>query len=216
MTPELLEWVLGQNPVPSPTLKLVEKETALLPDSVMQISQDQGALMTLLVKISGSAKALEIGCYTGYSGICIATGLPDSGKLITLEKDETVARIASKNFKRAGLDHKIDIRVGDALTTLSELSTETMEETFDFCFIDADKTSYDAYYEHCLRITKPGGLILVDNVIWGGKVVDEREQSPDTEAIRCLNQKILTDIRVEKVMLHISDGIYVVRKKETH
>lgn len=193
--------------------KRLRKETAKLPMAMMQIGPDQGALLTLLVAAISAKKAIEIGTFTGYSAIAIARGLPKSGKLICCDVNEEWTTIARRFWKEAGLEKCIDLKLAPALETLEELLGKGKEGSFDFAFIDADKTGYDAYYEACLKLLRPGGLIALDNMLWGGAVAYPKAKDKDTAAIRALNRKIASDARVDASLLTVGDGVMLARKK---
>jgi predicted O-methyltransferase YrrM len=188
-------------------------ETSALPQARMQIGADQGAFMALLVRLIGARRALEIGTFTGYSAMAIAAALPPGGRLITCDVSEEWTAIARRYWCEAGLTEEIELRLGDARGTLAVLRAEAGDSSFDFAFIDADKPGYDSYYEACLHLVRPGGLILIDNVLWSGKVVDATVVDADTAAIRALNEKIRDDARVEGCLLPVGDGLMVVRKR---
>ena len=179
----------------------------------MQIGPDQAALFALLVHATGVRRALEIGTFTGYSALAVASALPADGKLITCDVSEEWTRIAQRYWAEAGLSNRIELRLGPAAETLAALRREGAAESFDFAFIDADKESIDAYYEACLTLVRPGGLIAVDNVLWHGAVVDASVTDEETEAIRALNRKVRDDNRVEACLLTVGDGILLVRKR---
>ena len=185
--------------------------------AIMQIAPEQGALMTLLARAVGARRAIELGTFTGYSAICIARGLPSDGLVVTCDVDEDAARIARRYFEEAGVTEKVDLRLAPGLDTLGEL---TDDGSFDFAFIDADKPSYPGYYEECVRLLCSGGLIMVDNVFYGGLAppqadVSELEDSfgASLEAIRELNDRIAADDRVEAAMLPVGDGITLALKR---
>lgn len=188
-------------------------ETSVLPKAGMQIGADQGAFMALLVRLIGARRALEIGTFTGYSAMAVAAALPPGGRLITCDVSEEWTAIARRYWREAGLSDTIELRLGDARGTLAALRIEAGDSSFDFAFIDADKPGYDAYYEACLHLVRPGGLILIDNVLWSGKVADPEILDPDTVALRALNAKIREDSRVEASLVAIGDGVMVVRKR---
>ena len=188
-------------------------ETAALPQAGMQIGADQGAFMALLIRLVGARRALEIGTFTGYSAMAVAAALPADGRLITCDVHEEWTAIARRHWRAAGLEGKIELRMGDARGTLAALRKESGDSSFDFAFIDADKAGYDTYYEACLHLVRPGGLILIDNALWSGKVVDDTVVDADTVAIRALNAKIRDDARVEGCLLPVGDGVMVVRRK---
>ncbi len=191
----------------------LRKETAQLEMAVMQITPEQGQFMTLLTRLIGARRAIEIGTFTGYSALSIAIGLPDDGKLIACDISDEWTRIGKRYWQQAGQADKIDLRLAPALKTLDDLLSSGQAEAFDLAFIDADKVNYLNYYERCFRLLRPGGLIMVDNVLWGGSVVDETNQNPDTCAIREFNQFVHQDARVEISLMPIGDGLTLVRKK---
>lgn len=186
-------------------------ETAGLPDAGMQIGPDQAAFMAVLVQVSGTRRALEIGTFTGYSALAVASALPPDGQLICCDVNEKWTNIARRYWKEAGVDGKIQLRLAPALETLDSLLRESGAGSFDFAFIDADKPNYDAYYERCLKLVRPGGLILLDNVLWHGKVPDAAIHDEQTQAFRVLNKKILSDNRVNACLLTIGDGVIMAR-----
>jgi predicted O-methyltransferase YrrM len=197
----------------TPARQRLRAETAQLPQAGMQIGADQGALMALLIRLLGARRALEVGTFTGYSAMAVAEALPADGRLITCDISEEWTAIARRYWREAGLDRKIELRLGDARGTLSALRRESGDGSLDFAFIDADKSGYDYYYEACLHLVRPGGLILIDNVLWSGKVADPGVNDPDTVAIRKLNAKIATDPRVEACLLTVGDGVMLVRRR---
>jgi caffeoyl-CoA O-methyltransferase len=190
--------------------RLVEETAALGALAQMQIAPDQGAFLTLLVRAVEARSAVEVGTFTGYSAISIARGLPDDGRLLCCDVSEEWTAIARRYFREAGVDRKIELRIAPALETLRALPTVPQ---FDFAFVDADKTSYAAYYEELLTRLRPGGLLAVDNVLWSGKVVDPKDQSESTCAIRALNDRVAGDDRVDAVILPIADGLTLARKR---
>jgi caffeoyl-CoA O-methyltransferase len=211
LTPELHGYVVEHGAPQDELLRRLAAETAELGGiAIMQIAPEQGALMTLLVRAIGARRALELGTFTGYSAICIARGLPDDGELVSCDVNEEWAGMARRYFEEAGLTERIDLRLGPALETLRALPAD---ESFDFAFIDADKVGYLDYYEESLRLLRPGGLAMIDNVLRGGRVL---EPEPDDEGDRVvleLNQRIVADQRVEVAMLGVSDGITLALKR---
>ena len=205
-TAELLDYLHRYGARTDPVLDRVRAETAERPDAEMQIAADQGALMELLVRLIGASNALEVGTFTGYSAICIARGLAEGGRLTCLELSEEFAAIAQRNIDDAGVGDRVEIRTGPARESLEAIPTTP---AFDFAFIDADKTGYPAYYELVLARMRPGGLVLLDNMLQGGRIV-----SPDTESTRvidALNRRIHDDDRVDMAMTIGSDGLTFVR-----
>ena len=179
----------------------------------MQISPEQGAFMALLVRILGAKRTLEVGTFTGYSALAVAEALPADGRVIACDVSAEWTAIGRPFWERAGVADKIDLRLAPAVETLDALLAAGEAGRFDFAFIDADKANYDAYYERCLALLRAGGVIGVDNVLWGGRVVDERANDEDTGAIRALNVKIRDDDRVDASMLPIGDGLTLARKR---
>jgi caffeoyl-CoA O-methyltransferase len=209
---ELYDYLLNHGHNSDPLLRELAEETArkLGRMSTMQIAPEQGALMTILARAIGARSAVEIGTFTGYSSICAARGLPPDGHLLCCDVSEEWTAIARKYWELAGVTSKITLRIGPALDTLRALPAG---ESFDFAFIDADKTNYRNYYEEVLARMRSNGLILIDNVLWNGAVVNPRSQTDDTRAIRELNDLIAADRRVDAVMLPVADGLTICRKR---
>jgi len=191
----------------------LREETSKLPFAMMQIAPDQGTFLSLIVAAIGAKNAIEIGTFTGYSALAIARALPKSGKLICCDVSEEWTSVAQRYWKEAQLDKRIELKLAPALETLEALIGKGQEGTFDFAFIDADKTGYDAYYEACLKLLRPNGLIAIDNVLWSGAVADTSKNDDDTKALRALNIKISNDARVDCSLLTIGDGVMLVRKR---
>ncbi len=194
-------------------LKQLREETDQLEAAAMQISADQGQFMALLVKLLNAKRIVEIGTFTGYSALVMAQALPDDGKIICCDTSEEWTDIARRYWAEAGVDRKIDLRLAPALETLDVLIAEGQENTFDFSFIDADKVNMPNYYERCLQLMRPGGLIAVDNVLWGGDVIDPENQKEDTVAIREFNEQLKSDQRVDISLVPIGDGLTLARKR---
>ncbi|HVY29194.1 MAG TPA: class I SAM-dependent methyltransferase [Polyangiaceae bacterium] len=194
-------------------LARLRRETAALPSGRMQISPEQGQLMALLVELIGARRTLEVGVFTGYSSTVVALALPADGRIVACDVSEEWTGIARRYWKEAGVAHKIQLELQPALQTLDALLAQGQGGSFDFAFIDADKTSYDAYYERCLTLLRPGGLLAVDNTLWSGAVADPRDQNESTRAIRQLNAKIAADSRVSASLVPIGDGLYLARKR---
>ncbi len=189
--------------------ELTEKTVARVGGmSIMQVAPEQGAFMTLLTKLIGAKRAIEVGTFTGYSALCIARGLPADGQLICCDVSEEWTSIGQTFWQKAGVADRIDLRIGPALETLRSLPEE---RSFDLGFIDADKPSYPDYYEELLKRIRPGGVILVDNVLWSGSVADPSNQEDSTNAIRAFNDLVAGDERVETVMIPLSDGLTFIR-----
>ncbi|MBI1817422.1 MAG: O-methyltransferase [Deltaproteobacteria bacterium] len=211
MTPDLYAYLVAHGTARDAILDDLSRETSALgPISMMEIAPEQGAFMTLLARAIGARSAIEVGTFTGYSGVCIARGLAPGGKLLCCDISEEWTTIARRYFQRAGLTDRIELRIAPALETLRALP---LGETVDFAFIDADKSGYRVYYEEILKRLRPNGLILFDNVLWQGQVIDQTNASDDTKAIRDLNEFLARDARVQAVMLSVSDGLTIVRKR---
>jgi caffeoyl-CoA O-methyltransferase len=209
LTPELHHYIVEHGARRDDALRAVEEKTEAMGDiAVMQTAPDQAALITLLVKAISSRRAIEVGTFTGYGAIAIARGLPDDGELICCEVSEEYAEIARGNVADAGLAEKVEIRVAPALETLAEL-----DGAFDFAYIDADKPGYDRYYEACLALLRPGGMIMLDNVLLSGRVLDPPEGDESAQALAALNEKIAADERVDVAMLGIADGVTLALKR---
>jgi caffeoyl-CoA O-methyltransferase len=193
--------------------KRLRAETSALPRGRMQIGADQGKFLALLAHLIGARQALEIGTFTGYSALAMAAALPEDGKLVTCDLSEEWTSIARRYWHEAGLANRIDLRLGPALQTLQSLLREKGPNSFDLAFIDADKTEYDAYYEACLQLIRSGGILALDNMIWGGAVADSSVQDEETQALRELNAKIRDDKRVEACLLTVGDGVMLARKR---
>ena len=215
LTDELHAYMVDHGARQDEVLRRVQAETEAMGDiAVMQIAPDQGAFMTLLAKLIGARNAIELGTFTGYSAICIARGLEAGGRLVCCEISEEYAETAARNFEDAGVARQVEIRIGPALDTLKSLPEQ---ELFDLAFIDADKTNYPDYYEQCLARLRPGGVILVDNVLTAGRLLDlgsvPDDQREYVEAIMALNDRIRDDERVDVAMVGIADGLTLARKR---
>lgn len=195
-----------------PALKELRTETEKLPSSMMQICPEQGALMGNLIRLIAAKKTIEVGTYTGYSAMAVALALPDDGQVVACDVSEEWTSVAKKAWEKAGIANKIDLQLAPASNTLDALLAEGKEGSFDFAFIDADKTNYQIYYEQCFKLIRQGGVIVIDNVLWGGAVTDSNRNDADTEAIRDLNQFIATDERVSISMIPVGDGLTVAVK----
>ncbi|WP_028877900.1 class I SAM-dependent methyltransferase [Terasakiella pusilla] len=192
---------------------LREKSKATLVNAQLAIMPEEACFLDLLVRLSGAKRIVEIGVYAGYSTLALAQALPEDGYIVALERDERFPPVGQPFWKEAGVDHKVDLRYCDANEGIEVVLQENGPESFDFAFIDADKASYMNYYEKCLELVKPGGLICVDNVLWYGRVIDDADTTHQTEAIRRINEHIVADDRVDMSMLTIGDGLTVVRKR---
>jgi len=187
--------------------------TAVMKHALMQIGPDQGALMALLAKLTGARRTLEIGVFTGYSALAVALALPEDGRIVACDVSEEWTAMARRYWEKAGVAGKIDLRLAPALETLDRLVAQGEAGRFDFAFIDADKKNYPAYYERCLTLLRPGGLVAVDNTLWSGAVIDAADRSVDTGAIRAFNDSIAHDERVDVALLTVGDGLTLARKR---
>ena len=214
MDPAIATYVAERTAAPDEILRDLIEETATSLGGVarMQISASQGALMQLLVRLTGAKRAVEVGTFTGFSALCIARALPDDGRLLCCDVSEKWTAIARRYWERAGMTDKIELRIAPALETLAGLP---LDEPIDLAFIDADKSNYGGYFEALLPRLRPNGLILVDNTLWSGAVVkpEAEDDSEDTKALRVFNDAIAADARVESYILPIGDGVTVVRKR---
>jgi len=213
ITDDVRRYLLDTAGLDSELVQELRAETLNTEYPGMQIGRDQGRFLALLVELLGATKAIEVGVFTGYSSLCIAGAMPEHGRLIACDVSEEWTSIARRYWERAGLAQRIELRLAPALTTLDQLITSEPRESFDFCFIDADKQNYDGYYERCLQLLRPGGLIAVDNALWGGRVARAEDQSLDTLAIRALNAKVLADERVTASLVPMGDGVLLARKR---
>jgi caffeoyl-CoA O-methyltransferase len=211
LSAEIHEYLVAHGTPPDEVLEaLIEATKQLGGISIMQIAPEQGAFMTLLARAIGAVRVVEVGTFTGLSTLCLARGIPDDGRVIACDVSEEWTSIGRPFWEEAGVAHKIDLRIGPADQTLKSLPAV---EDIDLSFIDADKGGYGVYYDELLARTRPGGLILVDNVLWGGSVVDASNESADAVAIRAFNDRVAADERVDCVMLAISDGLTLLRKR---
>ncbi len=206
------DYLLSVSLEESDLLRELRAETAGIEFAEMQVSPEQGQFMALLVKLSGARRALEVGTFTGYSSICIASALPEDGRLVCCDDSERWTTMARKYWQRAGLEDRIELRLQTAESTLRQLLDGDHAETFDFIFIDADKQNYPQYYEACMRLLRRGGLLAVDNTLWSGSVADLDNMEPDTCAIRRFNNMVKQDDRVIKSLVPIGDGLTLVYK----
>jgi len=209
---DLYDYLLDVSLREPEVLRQLREETARHVYGSMQIAPEQGQFMALLVEITGARKLLEIGVFTGYSSTRLALALRTDGRLTALDISEEYTATARRYWALAGVSDRIDLRLGPALETLAALVGEAAN-SYDLAFIDADKTSYDGYYEYALQLLRPGGLLLIDNVLWGGKVADPAIDDANTAALRALNTKIHHDPRVSAVLLPLADGLMLARKR---
>jgi predicted O-methyltransferase YrrM len=212
--PEAVDRYLGTVVVrETPVQQRLRAETSRLPEAGMQIGADQGVLLAFLVRLIGARRAIEIGTFTGYSALVVASALPPGGRLVCCDISEQWTSIARRYWAEAGIADRIELVLQPALETLSEMLRKDGAGTFDFAFLDADKTGYDAYYEACLVLLRAGGLIAIDNVLWSGTVADPSDVRPDTVALRAITVKIRDDPRVDACLVSIGDGVMLARKR---
>ena len=209
---ELYQYVLTHGVNEPEILQVLRQTTADHPMARMQISPEQGQFMGLLLKLMMAKRVIEIGVFTGYSTLAMALALPRDAQIIACDINQEWVDIGIPFWQQAGIAHKINLQLQPANDTLAELILNGASQTFDFAFIDADKENYDSYYEHCLQLIRPGGLIVLDNTLWSGAVADPSRQDPETVALRTLNDKMAGDTRVESVLLPLSDGLTLARK----
>jgi caffeoyl-CoA O-methyltransferase len=210
LSAEIHEYLIAHGSPPDDIERALIADTAALGDIArMQIAPEQGALLRILTRVVGVTRAIEIGTFTGYSALCIARGLASGGQLLCCDVSDEWTKIGRRHWEAAGVADRIELRLGPALDTLKSLSRD---ETFDLAFIDADKPNYIAYYEELLPRLRVNGLVIVDNVLWSGSVVDPNAKDENVTAIRAFNDHLAGDERVEKVMLPVSDGITLARK----
>jgi predicted O-methyltransferase YrrM len=215
VTPDarLYAYLLGHEPPEHEALRSLREVTRGMANGFMQITPDQGHFMAFLLKLLGARRVLELGTFTGYSALAMALALPENGRIITCDINDEWVRIGRHHWKKAGVDAKIDVRIGPALRTLEVLEKSGAAGTFDAAFVDADKENYIGYYEAALRLVRAGGIVILDNMLRLGRVIDRADRDAGTVAIRDLNDRIATDERVDRVMLSIGDGVTLVRRR---
>ncbi|BAZ54028.1 O-methyltransferase family protein [Nostoc sp. NIES-4103] len=212
LDPLLYNYLLSVSLREPEILTQLRQETAQYPIGRMQIAPEQGQLMALLVQLMGAKKTLDIGVFTGYSSLVVALALPTTGKVVACDISEEFTAIARRYWQQAGVADKIDLHIAPALETLDRLLAAGEAESFDFAFIDADKSNYDNYYERSLQLVRPGGLIAIDNVLWSGRVADPQVQDNRTKRIRAFNQKLHQDQRISLSLIPIADGLTLALK----
>lgn len=196
-----------------PLRRRLREETATLPRAGMQISAHQGQQIELLARTIGARRAVEVGTFTGYSSLCIAEALPADGKLWCCDVSTDYTKVARRYWREAGVESRIELTIGPAIATLDWLLAQGLTGQLDLAFIDANKDDYDAYYERCLKLVRKGGLVLIDNVLWGGSVADPADVDRDTQALRALNANLLSDPRVDLALLAVGDGMTCALKR---
>lgn len=213
LTEQLYQYMLDVSLREHPVLQSLRNETSKMKLAAMQTAPEQAQFMQFLLRLIGARNVLELGTFTGYSALAMSLVLPEDGKLITCDINEEWTSVAYPYWEQAGQREKITLKLGPALESLDQLIAEGEKNSFDFIFIDADKTNYREYYERALQLVSPKGMIAIDNVFWGGKVIDETEMGGQTKEIRRLNALIKNDERVDASLLAIADGLFLVRPK---
>ncbi|HET7678469.1 MAG TPA: class I SAM-dependent methyltransferase [Candidatus Limnocylindrales bacterium] len=213
LSEELHAYLLRVGVREAPILARLREETAALPQHDMQIAPEQGAFMALVVELLDARRCIELGTFTGYSSLAVALALPPEGRLVCCDISEEWTGIARRYWAEAGVAERIELRLGPARETLDRLLAAGQAGSFDLAFVDADKRSYPAYHERLLELLRPGGLILYDNVFWGGEVISEEVDNEDVRGIRTLNERLATDERVSLSMIPLADGLTLARKR---
>jgi len=213
LSPKLYDYLLKNSLREAEVLQQLREETAQHRAAIMQIAPEQGQFMALLVQLLGAKRTLEVGVFTGYSSLVVAMALPEEGRVVACDVDPEATAIAQRYWQAAGVAHKIDLRLAPATETLDQLIAEGQAGSFDFAFIDADKRNYPRYFEQCLQLIRPGGLIAVDNVLWAGRVVESDSDDKRTQAIRAFNRALHQDERVSLSLLPVADGLTLAMKR---
>jgi predicted O-methyltransferase YrrM len=210
---DVYDYVLAHGVREPAILARLREETAAHPMAQMQIEPLQGAIFRLLVELLDARSYVEVGTFTGYSSLAVALAMPADGRLVCCDVSEEYTNVARRYWAEAGVADRVDLRIGPGIQTLDGLLAEGRENTFDLAFIDADKKSYPEYYERCLRLVRPGGVVALDNVLWGGEIADMTKQDRDTLALRAVNELVRDDERVTEVLLPVADGMTLARKR---
>ena len=213
ITESIYQYLCDHSLREDPILKDLRDHTYDMEERAMQIAPEQGQFMKMLVKLIGAKNTIEVGVFTGYSSLAIALALPEDGRIVACDVNPQYTSVAEKFWVSAGVREKIDLKIGPAKDTLLELINADLTGTFDFAFIDADKINYDHYYELCLELIRPGGLITIDNVLWGGSVSDDAINDVDTNSIRALNDKLHQDERIDLSLVPVGDGLTLAMKR---
>lgn len=206
-------YVLAHSGHEPDVMRALREETARMEHAGMQIGFDQARLMALLVKLTGARRCIEVGVFTGYSSLAVALALPADGRIVACDVSEEWTAVARRYWEEAGVAGRIDLRLGPAAGTLDAMLAKGEAERYDFAFIDADKSSYRDYYEKCLALLRPGGLVAIDNTLWSGEVADRSKQGRDTLALRAFNDALAQDPRIDLAMLTVGDGVTLARKR---
>ncbi len=213
LTDSLYDYLVSVSLREPDVLRQLREETAADPSARMQISAEQGQFMALLARLMGARRCLEIGVFTGYSSLVLALALPDDGRILACDVSERWTAVARRYWAAAGVAHKIELRLATALETLERVRAAGAAGTYDFAFIDADKENYVGYYERVLELLRPGGLIVVDNTLWSGRVADPENAEADTVAMRHFNEHLHLDERVDLSLVPVGDGLTLARKR---
>jgi caffeoyl-CoA O-methyltransferase len=213
LTDSLYEYLLSVSLREPDLLRRLREETAALPNARMQIAPEQGQFMALLVQLTGARRCLEVGVFTGYSSLAVALALPDGGRIVACDVSEEWTTVARRYWSAAGVAHKIDLRLAPALETLEGLLAAGEAGSYDFAFLDADKENYLRYYELALGLVRPGGLIVADNTLWSGRVIDPSNGEAATVALRRFNETLHTDDRIDLSLVPVGDGLTLARKR---
>jgi caffeoyl-CoA O-methyltransferase len=208
------EYLLAHSLREDPQLAALRAETAAHPQVNMQIAPEQGQFMQMLVRLTGARRAIEVGVFTGYSSLAVMLAMPKDGRLLALDVSEEYTAVARRHWQAAGVAARVELVIAPALETLDARLARGEAGRYDFAFIDADKTSYLAYYERLLKLLRPGGLIVVDNTLWSGRVADPEERDADTRALRAFNDALHRDPRVDLALLPVGDGLTLARLRE--
>lgn len=211
--PDLHAYLLRHGVREPDILRRLREETASLPQHDMQIAPEQGALMALLVQLSGARRAIELGTFTGYSSLAVITAMPPDGSIVCCDVSDAWTSVARRYWAEAGVADRVDLRLAPALETLDGLLAGGAAGTFDFAFVDADKRTYPDYHERIVQLLRSGGVVLYDNVFWGGDVIDDTKRDPDTLGVRRLNERLATDERVTISMIPVADGLTIALKR---
>jgi caffeoyl-CoA O-methyltransferase len=213
VTDAIRDYLLAVTVREPPLLARLREETQRLPSGGMQISPEQGQFMAFLAVLLGVRRYLEVGVFTGYSSLSVALAMPSEGRIVACDRSEEWTRVARRYWREAGVENKVELRLGFALDTLDELLQAGANETFDFVFVDADKESALEYYERALSLLRRGGLFAFDNALWGGRVADPKDQEPSTLGVRALNSRAANDPRVSATLVPIGDGLLLATKR---
>ena len=213
LTDALYEYLLGASLREPDVLRRLREETRSMPEADCQISPEQGQFMGLLLRVMGAKRVLEVGTFTGYSSTAMALALPEDGTVVTCDRSEQWTAIARRYWRKAGVEGRIELLLGEAEETLQRLRKERGRDSFDFAFIDADKENYVGYYERALQLLRPGGLVVADNTLWSGRVADPENAEVDTVALRHFNELLHGDSRVDLSLVPIGDGLSLARKR---